>query len=145
MKQNYDVIETAKKTGGFGVFTGAIAKAGLEETLKDTGPYTLFAPTDQAFAKIPKNKLDDLLKPENQERLQMLLRNHIVSGKLTAGELKTLGDTKSAKGEQLKIESREGLWINQAKVVSADLEASNGVLHGIDTVLMPQTQVATAG
>jgi uncharacterized surface protein with fasciclin (FAS1) repeats len=145
MKQNYDVIETAKKSGGFGVFTGAIAEAGLEEALKDMGPYTIFAPTDQAFAKLPRNKLDELLKPENKERLQTVLRNHIVPGKLSANELKTLSETKSAKGEELKIDSRAGLWINQARVVSPDLEASNGVLHGIDTVLMPQTQVATAG
>ena len=145
MKQNHDVMETAKKSGGFQIFTKAIANAGLEEALKEMGPYTIFAPTDQAFAKIPKNKLDDLLKPENKKRLQTLLRNHIVPGKLTANKLKTLSETKSAKGEELKIEAREGLWINQSRVVSPDLEASNGVLHGIDTVLMPQTQVATAG
>ncbi|HWN11136.1 MAG TPA: fasciclin domain-containing protein [Pyrinomonadaceae bacterium] len=145
MKQNYDVIETAKRNGGFEVFTGALADAGLEEALKEMGPYTLFAPTNEAFAKIPRKKLDDLLKPEKRETLQALLRNHIVPGKLTANELKTLSETKSAKGEELKIESREGLWINQARVVSPDLEASNGVLHGIDSVLMPQTQVATAG
>ena len=145
MKQNYDVIETAKRNGGFAVFTGALADAGLVEVLKEMGPFTLFAPTDEAFAKIPKNKLDDLLKPEKRETLQALLRNHIVPGKLTANELKTLSETKSAKGEELKIESREGLWINQARVVSPDLEASNGVLHGIDSILMPQTQVATAG
>lgn len=145
MKQNYDVIETAKRNGGFAVFTGALADAGLVEALKEMGPYTLFAPTDEAFAKIPKNKLDDLLKPEKRETLQALLRNHIVPGKLMANELKTLSETKSARGEELKIESREGLWINQARVVSPDLEASNGVLHGIDSILMPQTQVATAG
>src|SRR5687768_11318900 len=98
MKQNYDVIETAKRSGGFGVFIGAVAEAGLEEALKDLGPYTIFAPTDQAFAKIPKNKMDELLKPENKERLQTLLRNHIVPGKLMANELKTLRETKSATG-----------------------------------------------
>lgn len=145
MKQNYDVIETAKKSGGFDVFTGAVAEAGLEEALKEMGPYTIFAPTDQAFAKIPKNKLDDLLKPENKERLQTLLKNHIVPGKLKANELKTLSQTKSTTGEELKIESRAGLWINEARVVSPDLEASNGVLHGIDLVLLPRANVATAG
>lgn len=143
MKQNYDVIETAKKSGGFAVFTGAIVEAGLEEALKDMGPYTIFAPTDQAFAKIPKDKLDDLLKPEKKETLQLLLRNHIVPGKLVADELKTLDKTKTAQGENLEIDSRGGLWINEAKVVSPDLEASNGVIHGIDTVLFRQ-KVATA-
>lgn len=119
--------------------------AGLEEALKDMGPYTVFAPTDQAFAKIPGNKLDDLLKPENKEKLQLLLRNHIVPGKLAAGELKALDQIKTAQGQALKVESRAGLWINQARVVSPDLEASNGVLHGIDTVLMPQSFEAAAG
>jgi uncharacterized surface protein with fasciclin (FAS1) repeats len=145
MKQNYDVIETAKKSGGFQVFTGAVVEAGLEEVLKELGPYTIFAPTDQAFAKIPRSKLDDLLKPENKEKLQLLLRNHIVPGKLAVSELKTLEKTQTAQGQELKIESRAGLWINEAKVVSPDLEASNGVLHGIDTVLMPQALGATAG
>lgn len=144
MKQNYDVMETAKKSGGFEIFTRAIANAGLEEALKEMGPYTIFAPTDQAFAKIPKNNLDDLLKPENKATLQLLLRNHIVSGKLVADELKTLDKTKTAQGENLEIDARGGLWINEAKVVSPDLEASNGVIHGIDTVLFRQTKVATA-
>ena len=144
MKQNYDVVDTAKKTGGFQVFTGAVAEAGLEETLKETGPFTIFAPTDQAFAKIPKNELDELLKPQNREKLRLMLRHHIVPGKLTVSELKTLDQTRTAKGDELKIESRAGLWINEAKVVSPDLEASNGVLHGIDTVLMPKSYGATA-
>lgn len=144
MKQNYDVMETAKKSGGFQIFTRAIASAGLEEALKEMGPYTIFAPTDKAFAKIPKNNLDDLLKPENKATLQLLLRNHIVPGKLVADELKTLDKTKTAQGENLEIDARGGLWINEAQVVSPDLEASNGVIHGIDTVLFRQTKVAAA-
>jgi uncharacterized surface protein with fasciclin (FAS1) repeats len=144
MKQNHDIIETAKKVGDFQVFTGAVVEAGLEQALKGMGPYTIFAPTDQAFAKVPKDKLDNLLRPENKERLQLLLRNHIVLGRLTTSELKTLDKTETAKGEELKIESRAGLWVNEAKVISPDLEASNGVLHGIDTVLMPQSYGAAA-
>lgn len=137
-------METAKKSGGFQIFTRAIANAGLEEALKEMGPYTIFAPTDQAFAKIPKNNLDELLKPENKPTLQLLLRNHIVPGKLVADELKTLDKTKSTQGENLEIDARGGLWINEAKIVSPDLEASNGVIHGIDTVLFRKTKVATA-
>ena len=145
MKQNYDVIDTAKKSGGFQLFTRAVATAGLEEALKEMGPYTIFAPTDKAFAKIPKNQLDDLMKPENKEALQLLLRNHIVPGKLVADELKTLDKTKTAQGQNLEIDGRgSGLWVNEAKVVSPDLEASNGVLHGIDTVLFRQTKNVTA-
>lgn len=145
MKQNYDVIETAKKSGGFKVFTGAVAEAGLEEALKEMGPYTIFAPTDQAFAKVPKTKLDDLMKPENKEKLQLLLKNHIVPGRLAVDELKNLEKTKTTQGQELKIDSRAGLWINEAKLVTPDLEASNGMLHGIDTVLMPQSFQAAAG
>jgi len=144
MKKNYDVVETAKKSGEFQIFTGFIVQAGLEETLKEMGPYTIFAPTDQAFAKIPQTKMNELLKPENQESLQLLLRHHIVPGKLTTGELKTLDQTRTAKGDELKVEASADLWINEAKVVSPDLEASNGVLHGIDTVLMPKSYGARA-
>ena len=145
MIANYDIIEAATKAGNFQVFTKALSDAGLEEPLKGKGPYTVFAPTDEAFAKVSSGKLDDLLKPENRAMLQLLLRNHIVLGKLTSRELKNLDETKTAQGENLKIESRAGLWINQAQVVSPDLEASNGVLHGIDTVLLPERKVANAG
>jgi uncharacterized surface protein with fasciclin (FAS1) repeats len=144
MKENHDIMETAKKVGDFQVFTEAIVGAGLEQALKEMGPYTIFAPTDEAFAKVPKDKLADLLKPENKARLQLLLRNHIVPGRLTSSELKTLDMTKTANGEELKVESRAGLWVNEAKIISPDLEASNGVLHGIDMVLMPQSHDAAA-
>lgn len=144
MKKIYDVVETAKKSGEFQVFTGIVAEAGLEETLKEIGHYTVFVPTDHAFSKVPKSKLDDLLKPANKEQLRSMLKNHIVPGKLTASDLRMLDQTRNAKGDDLKIESRAGLWINEARVVSPDLEASNGVLHGIDTVLMPTSYAATA-
>jgi uncharacterized surface protein with fasciclin (FAS1) repeats len=145
MKENYDIIETATKAGNFQVFSKALSHAGLREPLKDKGPYTVFAPTDDAFAKVPPGKLDDLLKPENKETLLSLLKSHVVLGKLKSNDLKSLDQTKNAQGEVLKIESRAGLWINEAKVVSADLEASNGVLHGIDTVILPQAKVAHGG
>lgn len=144
MKESYDIIETATRTGNFQALTTALLAAGLKDSLKGKGPYTIFAPTDQAFAKMPAAKLDALLSPENKETLQLLLRNHIVPGKLMARELMRLDKTKTVKGEELKIESRADLWVNEARVISPDLEASNGVLHGIDTVLMPQTQVARA-
>ena len=144
MEGNYDIIETATKAGNFQVFTKALADAGLKQPLKEKGPYTIFAPTDEAFVKVSAAKLDDLVKPENKERLQSLLRNHIVLGKLLSSDLKNPDKTKTAQGENLKIQSRAGLWINEARVVSPDLEASNGVLHGIDTVLLPQTKIATA-
>ena len=144
MKENYDIIETATKAGNFQVFTKALVDAGFKESLKDKGAYTVFAPTDDAFAKVPKAKLDDLLRPENRESLQLLLRNHIVLGKLMATELMRLDKTKTAKGEEMRIDSRDGLRIQDARILLPDLEASNGVLHGIDTVLMPETKAATA-
>lgn len=144
MKANHDLIQTAKRAGSFQVFTRAVAEAGFEETLKMMGPYTLFAPTDQAFARYPKAEFERLLKPQNKESLQLLLRNHIVPRKLMVNDLKSLDRTVNATGEDLKIESRSGIWINDARIILADLEASNGVLHGIETVLTPHAQIAHA-
>jgi uncharacterized surface protein with fasciclin (FAS1) repeats len=144
MNEKYDVVETAKQAGNFRVFLQALEAADLKETLQQSGPYTILAPVDDAFVKMPKAKLEDLFKTENRESLQSMLRNHIIAGKLLSSDLKRYDETKSLKGEELRIESRAGLWVNEAQVITPDLKASNGVLHGIDTVLMPQIQVATA-
>ena len=144
MKEKYDIIETANQAGNYRVFLQALEAADLKETLKDAGPCTIFAPIDDAFAKVPKAQFEGLFKTENKESLQSLLRNHIVPGKLLSNELKARDEIKTMKGEGLKIESRAGLWVNEAKIISPDLQASNGVLHGIDTVLMPQSQTAAA-
>jgi len=144
MNEEYDVIERASQAGYFRVFLQALESTGLTQTLKEAGPYTVFAPIDDAFVKMPKAKLEDLFKIENRESLQSLLRNHIVFGKLTSTDLKRHDEIKSAKGEDLIIESRTGLWVNEGQVLTADLMASNGVLHGIDTVLMPESRVAAA-
>lgn len=142
MDVKMDVIETANKAGNFRVFLQALETAGLKQTLKDAGPYTILAPVDDAFAKVPKAKLEGLFKDENKETLQTLLRNHIVSGKLLTTELKTTDKAKTMKGEELKVNARAGIFVNDAKVVSPDLVATNGVLHGIDTILMPQAKTA---
>lgn len=144
MNEKYDVVETAKQAGNFRVFLQALEAADLKETLQQSGPYTILAPVDDAFVKMPKAKLEDLFKTENRESLQSMLRNHIIAGKLLSSDLKRYDETKTMKGEELRIESRAGLWVNEAQVITPDLKASNGVLHGIDTVLMPQIQVATA-
>ncbi|HKY30742.1 MAG TPA: fasciclin domain-containing protein [Pyrinomonadaceae bacterium] len=144
MKEKYDVIETANQAGNFRVFLQALETAGLKQTLKDAGPYTIFAPVDDAFAKMPKAKVEGLFKTENKESLQSLLRNHVIAGKLLTADLKGRDETRSMKGEALKIDDRAGLYVNQAQVITPDLKASNGVLHGIDTVLMPQAQAAAA-
>ena len=144
MKEKYDLVETANHTGKFRIFLQALEAAGLKDTLKETGPYTILAPVDDAFIKIPQTKLHDLFKSENRESLRSLLRNHIIAGDLPSRDLKRHDQIRSMNGEELRIESRAGLWANEAQVITPDLKASNGVLHGIDTVLMPQTQAAAA-
>jgi uncharacterized surface protein with fasciclin (FAS1) repeats len=142
MNAKYDLVETANQTGNFRIFLQALEAADLKETLKKTGPYTLLAPVDDAFVKMPQTTLHNLFKSDNRESLQSLLRNHIISGDLASKQLKTQGEMSSITGDALKIESRAGLWVNEAQVITPDLEASNGVIHGIDTVLMPKTQAA---
>ena len=117
---------------------------GLRDTLKDTGPFTILAPVDDAFLKIPQTKLHDLFKTENRESLKSLLRNHIIPGKLLSGEMKEHDEISSMNAEDLIIESHAGLWVNEAQVITPDLKASNGVIHGIDAVIMPQPQAAAA-
>jgi uncharacterized surface protein with fasciclin (FAS1) repeats len=144
MDEKYDLVETANHAGNFRLFLQALEAAGLKDTLKETGPYTILAPVDDAFIKIPQTKLHDLFKSENRESLRSLLRNHIIAGDLPSRDLKRHDEIRSMNGEELRIESRAGLWANEAQFITPDLKASNGVLHGIDTVLMPQTQAAAA-
>lgn len=144
MNEKYDLMETANQTGNFRILLQALEAAGLKDTLKETGPYTILAPVDDAFIKIPQTKLHDLFTSENRESLRSLLRNHIIAGNFPSRELKRHDEIRSMNGEELRIESRAGLWANEAQVITPDLKASNGVLHGIDTLLMPQAQAATA-
>lgn len=133
-----DVVETASTGGDFKVFTAALAEAGLKEPLQEKGPYTVFAPTDQAFASVPRTQLDAYLKPENRESLRLLLRNHILFGKLKTDDLKRLKKTHTAKGEEIRISGRDEVSINRARILAPNIEASNGIVHGIDKVLMPR-------
>lgn len=144
MNENYDLVETANHAGNFRLFLQALEAAGLKDTLKETGPFTILAPVDDAFLKIPQTKLHDLFKTENRETLKSLLRNHIIPGKLLSGEMKEHDEISSMNAEDLIIESHAGLWVNEAQVITPDLKASNGVIHGIDAVIMPQTQAAAA-
>ena len=144
MKEKYDLVETANHAGNFRIFLQALEAAGLKDTLKETGPYTILAPVDDAFIKLPQTKLHDLFKSENRDSLRSLLSNHIIAGNLPSRELKRHSELRSMNGEQLRIESRADLWVNEAQVITPDVEASNGVIHGIHMVLMPQTQAAAA-
>jgi len=137
MNEKYDLVETAKRAGNFRLFLQGLEAAGLQNMLEETGPYTILAPVDDAFLKMPEIELRNLFKNENRESLRSLLRNHIVAGDFPSRELKRHDELRSMNGEELRIESRSGLWANEAQVVTPDLKGSNGVLHGIDTVLIP--------
>ena len=145
MNEKYDVVATANQTGNFRVFIQALEASGLKETLQETGPYTILAPVDDAFVKLPRTQLEHLFKTENRVSLQAILKNHIIPGELLSKDLKSREEIRSVKGEELRIESRgAGLWVNEAQVTIPDVKAMNGVLHGIDTVLMPHAHVAAA-
>jgi uncharacterized surface protein with fasciclin (FAS1) repeats len=133
-----DIVETAE-AGHFERLVAAVKAAGLVETLKGPGPFTVFAPTDEAFAKLPAGTLEDLLKPENKDRLQKVLTYHVVAGKVMAKDAVNLRSAKTVEGGSLRIKAGDsGVTVNEARVTKADIEASNGVIHVIDTVLLPE-------
>jgi len=132
-----DIVETAKSTGTFKTLVAALEAADKTTMLKDKGPYTVFAPTDEAFAKLPAGTVETLLKPENKEMLASILAYHVMSGVVMAKDVKTMM-APTANGAQLDIKvNGSTVMVNDAKVVKADVKASNGVIHVIDTVLMP--------
>jgi uncharacterized surface protein with fasciclin (FAS1) repeats len=137
-KAEKDIVDTAVAAGSFKTLAAALQAAGLVDTLKSKGPFTVFAPTDEAFAKLPAGTVDDLLKPENKEKLKAILLYHVVAGKVTSKEVVKLHSAKTVNGQSVTIEVKDGkVLINNATVIKADVEASNGVIHVIDTVLLP--------
>ena len=133
--QAADVVYTAVGAGNFKTLVTAIKAAGLVDTLKGPGPFTVFAPTDEAFAKIPKADLDKLLA--DKAKLKSVLTYHVVSGKVMSTDIKP-GKVKTVQGSDVTLSTTGGVMVNNAKVVSADVAADNGVIHAIDTVLMPK-------
>jgi uncharacterized surface protein with fasciclin (FAS1) repeats len=134
-----DIVETAVAAGSFKTLATALNEAGLIETLKGKGPFTVFAPTDEAFAKIPADVLNNLLK--DKEALAKVLLYHVVSGKVMSTDVVKLKSAKTVEGSIVKIAVKgKSVMINKAKVVTADVEASNGVIHVIDTVIMPPVE-----
>lgn len=132
-----NIVETAVAAGSFNTLVAAVKAAGLVETLSGEGPFTVFAPTDDAFAKLPAGTLDDLLKPENKEKLAGILTYHVVSGKVMAADVKT-GEVATVNGAKAKLNvSSDGVTIDKAKVVKTDIATSNGVIHVIDAVILP--------
>ena len=130
-----DIVETAAAAGDFKTLLKAVKAAGLVDTLKGPGPFTLFAPTDEAFAKLPAGTLDALLK--DKEKLKKVLTYHVVPGKVMAADVVKLTSAKSVEGQDLAIDASDGVKVSGAKVVKTDILASNGVIHVIDTVLIP--------
>ena len=135
---NQDVVDTAVDAGQFKTLATALKAAGLIETLKRPGPFTVFAPTDEAFAKLPPGTVENLLKPENKAKLTAILTYHVVPGAVKAEEVTKLNEAKTVNGAMVKVSSDAGnVMINDAKIVAADIAASNGVIHVIDKVILP--------
>ena len=133
-----DIVDTAVGAGDFKTLAAALKAAGLVETLKGDGPFTVFAPTDEAFAKLPAGTVDDLLKPENKEKLTSILTYHVVPAKAMAKDVTGMQEAKTVNGKAVKIKVKDGkVMIDNATVTKTDIACSNGVIHVIDTVLMP--------
>ncbi len=134
-----DIVDTAVAAGSFKTLAAALNAAGLVETLKGKGPFTVFAPTDEAFAKLPAGTIDTLLKPENKEKLAAILTYHVVAGNVMAKDVVALKEAKTVNGQSLTIAVKDGVvMVDQARVVKTDIEATNGVIHVIDSVVLPK-------
>ena len=131
-----DIVDTAAGAGSFETLVAAIQAAGLVDTLKGEGPFTVFAPTDEAFAKLPEGTLENLLKPENKDQLVAILTYHVVSGKVMAADV-VAGEVETVNGAKATIAVADGVTIDNANVVKTDIVTSNGVIHVIDTVILP--------
>jgi uncharacterized surface protein with fasciclin (FAS1) repeats len=134
-----DIVDTAVSAGSFNTLVAAVKAAGLVDTLKGPGPFTVFAPNDAAFAKLPAGTVEGLLLPENRDKLVAILTYHVVPGKVMSGDIagKTM-EVKSVQGGMIDVDARNGVTVDQARVIGADVAASNGVIHVIDTVIMPK-------
>jgi uncharacterized surface protein with fasciclin (FAS1) repeats len=133
-----DIVDTAVAAGSFGTLVAAVQAAGLVETLKSDGPFTVFAPTDEAFAKLPAGTVEMLLQPENKDKLVAILTYHVVAGKVMSGDIagKRVAP-ETVQGRPIAVNATSGVMVNDAHVVAADVEATNGVIHVIDKVLLP--------
>ncbi len=134
-----DIVDTAVGAGSFKTLVAAVQATGLVDTLKGKGPFTVFAPTDEAFAKLPKGTVEDLLKPENKAKLVAVLTYHVVPGKVMAADVVKLKEAKTVQGQSVKIVVEGGkVKVDAANVVKTDIETSNGVIHVIDAVILPK-------
>ncbi|ESQ74332.1 fasciclin domain-containing protein [Asticcacaulis sp. AC402] len=134
----HDIVDTAVAAGAFTTLVAAVTAADLGAVLKGEGPFTVFAPSDDAFAKLPAGTVEDLIKPENKAKLTAILTLHVVSGKVMAADITQAMDAASVNGEALHIDPTDGVSVNGAKVTTADIDCTNGVIHVIDTVILPK-------
>ena len=132
-----DIVDTAVEAGSFETLVAAVQAAGLVETLKGEGPFTVFAPTDEAFAALPEGTVENLLLPENKDQLTAILTYHVVPGKVMSGDLMDDMEATTVNGADVTIDLDNGVMVEGATVTSADIETSNGVIHVIDTVMLP--------
>ena len=136
-----DIVDTAVAAGSFKTLAKALQAADLVETLKGAGPFTVFAPTYEAFAKLPAGTLEALMKPENKAKLQRILKAHVVAGRVMAADVVKTSSAKAVSGDALTIASRDGgVTVDGAKVVKTDIVATNGVIHVIDSVILPKNE-----
>jgi uncharacterized surface protein with fasciclin (FAS1) repeats len=134
-----DIVDTAVSAGSFQTLVAAVKAAGLVDTLKSAGPFTVFAPTDDAFRKLPAGTVEDLLKPENKEKLVAILTYHVVPGKVMAAQVVKLSEAKTVNGQSVRVRTEGGhVMVDGANVVSTDIVCTNGVIHVIDSVILPQ-------
>jgi uncharacterized surface protein with fasciclin (FAS1) repeats len=134
-----DIVDTAVAAGKFKTLAAALKAAGLIDALKGEGPFTVFAPTDEAFGKLPAGTVEDLLKPENKEKLTKILTYHVVPGKVMAADVVKLSSAKTLEGSEVNIKvEKGGVMVDNARVLKTDIAASNGVIHVIDAVILPK-------
>jgi len=137
--QTHDIVDTAVAAGAFTTLVAAVTAAGLVETLKSAGPFTVFAPSDEAFAALPAGTVEDLVKPENKDKLTAILLLHVLPGQVMAADVTgKVMDAATAGGATVHVDGSDGVTVNGAKVVTADIACTNGVIHVIDAVLLPK-------
>ncbi|GAB4540400.1 MAG: fasciclin domain-containing protein [Ruegeria sp.] len=134
-----DIVDTAVAAGSFNTLVAAVQAAGLVDTLKGKGPFTVFAPTDEAFAALPEGTVESLLQPENKDQLVAILTYHVVPAKVMSGDIAgKRAKVLTVQGDRLSVNAKNGVKVDGANVVQADIEASNGVIHVVDKVLLPE-------
>ncbi len=133
-----DIVDTAVAAGSFKTLAAALKAADLVDTLRGAGPFTVFAPTDEAFAKLPAGTVESLLRPENKAKLQSILTYHVVPGKVMASAVVSLASAKTVNGQEIKVSTAGGVKVDAANVIKTDIDCSNGVIHVIDSVVLPK-------